>query len=62
MAPKNRLFSLNLGLLYALNGKYLKAKSFFEKAVENSDEEENVLLWALFCESINNLLKQKGRL
>ena len=42
MAPKNRLFSLNLGLLYALNGKYLKAKSFFEKAVENSDEEENV--------------------
>lgn len=50
MAPKNRLFSLNLGLLYALNGKYLKAKSFFEKAVENSDEEENVLLWALFCE------------
>ena len=36
MAPKNRLFSLNLGLLYALNGKYLKAKSFFEKAVEVS--------------------------
>ncbi|MBS5109369.1 MAG: hypothetical protein KHZ65_10310 [Phocaeicola vulgatus] len=59
MAPKNRLFSLNLGLLYALNGKYLKAKSFFEKAVENSDEEENVLLWALFCESHKQFVEAK---
>ena len=59
MAPKNRLFSLNLGLLYALNGKYLKAKSFFEKAVENSDEEENVLLWALFCESHKPFVEAK---
>lgn len=59
-ASGNRLFSLNLGLLYSLKGEYLKAKDFFEKAVENSDEEENILLWALFCESHKQFVEAKG--
>ena len=43
----------------AMTGESNVTYGQLEKAVENSDEEENVLLWALFCESNKQFVEAK---